>query len=162
MEVDRRIHRQVVHVLDPADHLHVLRTGNDCMASLRECLQTRATQPVGRGARHRQRQAGEEGGGAGHIPPQLTPLLGHAENDILHRLRIDTAAFHRSPHHSRGQFIAAHMAKQATQRMGLADRRSAAGHHNRRRLRGTMPGGIGTGGGGPAAAHRFTPDGGRR
>ena len=67
VEVDRRVHRDVVHVLQAADDLHVLGAGHDRMRRLVDRLQAAAAQPVDR------RPAGLDGSPA--IRPTMRATL---------------------------------------------------------------------------------------
>ena len=50
IQVDAGVHRNVVHVLQPADDLHVFEAGHDRVRRLVDGLQARAAQPVDRRA----------------------------------------------------------------------------------------------------------------
>ena len=130
MDVDRRIHRQMVHVLDAADHLHVFCASGDGMAGLSDRLEGRSAESIHRGARDRKRQARHQGGAAGHVAAEFATLLRRAQHDILDCFGIDTAAVDCSADHRRGQLIAANPAKYATFGMGPTDRRAAAGDND--------------------------------
>ena len=132
MDVDRRFHRQVVHVLHAADHLHVLGAGGDRVAGLREGLERRAAEPVDRRAGRREGQVGHQADGAGHVAPQFAPLLRDPEEDVFDRRWIDPAPLHHGSHHRAGEVIAPHVAEDPALGMRAADGRAATGNHHGR------------------------------
>ena len=60
VEVDAGIHRDVVHVLQAADDLHVLGTGQDGVRRLGERLQAAAAEAIDRRAARLDRQPGHQ------------------------------------------------------------------------------------------------------
>jgi len=135
MDVDRRVHRQVMHVLDAPDDLHVFGLCDDRMAGLCDRLQPRTAEPVDRGAGGGKRKVGHQGHRAGHVAAEFAPLLRGPEDQVLDRGGVDTAAFDGRLHHSDRQFIPPEMAKQAAGGMGSADCGATAGDDDGRRLR---------------------------
>ena len=65
IQVDAGVHRNVLHVLQPADDLHVFEAGHDGVRSLVDGLQARAAQPVDRRAAGVRGQTGHQPDDAG-------------------------------------------------------------------------------------------------
>ena len=132
MNIDRRLHRQVLHVLHAAGHLHVLGAGRDRMGRAGDRLERGATEPIDRRAGSGQRQTRHQGRAPGHVAAKFAPLLRSAEDHVFDRGRIDTASLDHALHDGRGQFVAADVPEQAAVGMRPADRRAAAGDDDRR------------------------------
>ena len=60
IQVDAGVHRNVLHVLQPADDLHVFEAGHDGVRGLVDGLQARAAEAVDRGAAGVRGQAGHQ------------------------------------------------------------------------------------------------------
>ena len=71
VEVDAGVHRDVVHVLQAADDLHVLGIGQDRVRRLGERLQAAAAQPIDRRPAGLDRQPGHQADRAGDVEPLL-------------------------------------------------------------------------------------------
>ena len=125
VEIDARIHRDVVHVLQAADDLHVLGIGQDRVRRLGERLQAAAAQAIDRRPAGLDRQPGHQADGAGDVESLLALLLRVAEHDVFDRGRIDAGALDERAHHGDGQIVGADVAKHALLRMGPANRRAA-------------------------------------
>ena len=130
VEVDAGIHRDVVHVLQAADDLHVLGIGQDRVRRLGERLQAAAAQAIDGRAARLDRQPGHQADRAGDVEPLLALLLRVAEDDVFDRGRIDAAALDERAHHGDGQVVGADVAKDALLRMSPANRRATGINNN--------------------------------
>ena len=140
MEVDRGIHREVVHVLHARHDLDVLGARGDRMTGLGERLQRRPAEPVDGRSPRGERQAGHQRHGPADVAAEFAPLLGRPQDHVLDRGRIDPAPLDDSLHDRGGEFVAANMAKQPAFRMRPADRRAEAADDHRRRRGGVIHG----------------------
>ena len=96
VEVDARIHGDVVHVLQAADDLHVFGIGQDRVRCLGERLQAAAAESIHRRAAGLDRQPGHQADGPSHVESLLALLLRVAEHDVFDRGRIDAACARRA------------------------------------------------------------------
>ena len=92
VEVDACVHRDVLHVLQAADDLHVFEAGHDGVRGLVDGLQARAAQAVDRRAAGVRRQPGHQADDAGDVEPLLALLLRVAQHDVFDLGRIDAGA----------------------------------------------------------------------
>ncbi len=92
VEIDARIHGDVVHVLQPADDLHVLGAGRDGVGRLVDRLQAAAAQAVDGGAPDARGQSGEQADDAADVEPLFALLLAAAEHHVLDGRGIDARA----------------------------------------------------------------------
>ena len=127
VDVELRLHRQMVHVLHTPGELDVGLAAADCLARACDRLEPRAAEPVDRASRHAKRQAGKQGGVAGHVAAEFAVLFGCAEEHVVDRGGVDTAATHGRRERGCGEFVAADVAEAAAGGMGAADRGAAAG-----------------------------------
>ena len=92
IEVDAGVHRDVLHVLQAADDLHVFEAGHDGVRRLVEGLQAGAAQAIDRRAAGLRGQPGHQADDAGHVEPLLALLLRVAEHDVFDLGGIDAGA----------------------------------------------------------------------
>ena len=124
VEIDAGVHRDVVHVLEAADDLHVFGTGEDRVRRLGERLQTAAAESIdGRPARL-DGDARHQADRAGDVQPLLALLLRVAEHDVFDRGRVDAGPLDERADDGDGEVVGANVAKDALLRMRSANRRA--------------------------------------
>ncbi len=118
VEIDARIHGDVVHVLQPAHNLHIFGISQDRVRRLRQRLQTAAAESVHRRPAGFDRQSRHQSHGPGHVEALLALLLRVAEHNVLNNGGIDSRALDERTHHGNGQVVGTHIAKRALLRDG--------------------------------------------
>ena len=122
VQVDPGVHRNVLHVFQAADDLHVLEAGHDGVRGLVDGLQARAAQAIDRRAAGVRRQAGHQPHDAGGVHALLALLLGIAQHDVFDFGRVDAGALDEGFDHLHGQVVGADLAKDALVLVGPANR----------------------------------------
>ena len=126
VEVQVGVHRDVVHVLQPADDLHVLKAGHDRVRRLVERLQARAAEAIDRRAAGFHRQAGHQRDRAGGVEALLALLLRVAQHDVFDFAGVDAGSLDQRADDVHGQIVGPHVAEHALLLVGPADRRAHA------------------------------------
>ena len=116
----------MLHVLKPADDLHVLGAGCHRVGRLVDRLQAAAAEAVDRRAADAAWQAGQQRHDSADVEPLLLLLLRVAEHDVFDRRRIDAGSLDERLHHRRGEIVGANVAKDAPLGVSPPDGRPAA------------------------------------
>ena len=132
VDIEAVVHRQVLHMFQAADDLHVFKAGDDRVGRLVDGLQAAAAKTIDGGPAGGDRQAGQEGDGAGGVQPLLARLLRVAQYHVLDLGRVDASPLDQSPHAGGGQVVAPHVAEPAFFLVRPANRRADAVDHNSR------------------------------
>ena len=90
-------HRQVLHVLEAADDLHVFHTGRNGVGRLVNRLQAAAAKAIHRAAASSDRQSGHERDGPRRVVTLLAGLLRTPQDDIADLLWIDRISCDERP-----------------------------------------------------------------
>ena len=126
VEVDAGIHRDVVHVLQAADDLHVLGSATIACDAWSIACRLLPHRRLTVAPPRFDRQPGHQADGAGDVEPLLALLLRVAQHDVFDRRRIDAGPLDERAHHRHGQVVGADVAKDALLRMSPANRRATS------------------------------------
>ncbi len=118
--------RRPGHRLDPAGDADIGVPGRDRPRGRANRLHARTAQPVHRGTRHLDRQAGQQHAHPGHVPVVLTCLVGRAPVHVVNGLRVKP----RVARHQRGDHVSGQMVRPDASQgsLDLPDRRAACVH----------------------------------
>ena len=123
-----RVHRNVLHVLQATNHLHIFGFGDDGVGRLVQRLQRTAAPAVDRRPGDGEGQPSHQA----HRPAYVQPLLlfreGTAQHEVIDLFRIDAGAFDDRLHHAGGEIIAANIAEPALVLVGTADGSTGTGN----------------------------------
>ena len=120
------VHGDVLHVLQPADDLHVFEAGHDGVRGLVDGLQARSAEAVDVAPPVALGRPAIKATRPGDIETLLALLLGVAQHDVFDLGRVDAAALDQGLDDGHGQIVAADVAEDTFFLMGPADRGSQA------------------------------------